>query len=45
MIKGAGLGFRRHLADDLIGAEKNKPQFVEFAPENWMGMGGYWGKN
>ncbi len=44
MIKGAGLGFRRHLADDLIDAEKNKPQFVEFAPENWMGMGGYWGK-
>ncbi|MGD9486380.1 MAG: DUF692 domain-containing protein [Calditrichaceae bacterium] len=44
MIHGAGLGFRRDLADDLINAETNKPNFVEFAPENWMGMGGFWKK-
>lgn len=44
MIQGAGLGFRRDLTDDLLHLENNKPAFVEFAPENWMGMGGYWGK-
>ncbi|MGD9900598.1 MAG: DUF692 domain-containing protein [Calditrichaceae bacterium] len=44
MIHGAGLGFRRDLADDLINAETDKPNFVEFAPENWMGMGGFWKK-
>ena len=44
MINGAGLGFRRALADTLIELQKEQPAFVEFAPENWMGMGGYWGK-
>ena len=44
MITGAGIGFRRDLADDLINLEENKPNFVEFSPENWLGMGGYWGK-
>lgn len=44
MIHGVGLGFRRDLADDLIDLKENKPAFVEFAPENWMGMGGYWRK-
>jgi hypothetical protein len=44
MISGVGLGFRRDLADDLIELTEKKPSFVEFAPENWMGMGGYWRK-
>lgn len=44
MLQGAGLGFRRDLAEDLIHLQENKPHFVEFAPENWMGMGGYWGR-
>lgn len=44
MVNGVGIGFRRDLADDLINLKKNKPDFLELAPENWMNMGGYWGK-
>lgn len=39
-----GLGFRRDFADEFILGEHIKPDFVEFAPENWMGIGGYWKK-
>ena len=39
-----GLGFRRDLADEFISQETIKPGFIEFAPENWIDMGGYWGK-
>lgn len=44
-MKHVGLGFRKDIADEtlnLSGAEK--PAFVEIAPENWIGLGGYWGK-
>ena len=41
-VKGIGLGFRRELADKLINLEGGGPDFIEFAPENWMGLGGYW---
>lgn len=44
MFKGAGLGLRRDLTHELVSLETNKPAFVEFAPENWMGMGGFWRK-
>lgn len=44
MIQGAGVGLRRDLADALLELQVNKPAFVEFAPENWMGMGGLWRK-
>ncbi|GAB4183758.1 MAG: DUF692 domain-containing protein [Calditrichia bacterium] len=44
MIHGVGLGLRRDLADDLIHLASSGPAFVEFAPENWMGMGGFWRK-
>lgn len=37
-----GIGFRRDLAKDLINLKEEKPDFVELAPENWMGLGGYW---
>lgn len=37
-----GLGFRRDLTDDLLNDETFRPAFVEFAPENWMNIGGYW---
>jgi uncharacterized protein (UPF0276 family) len=43
-IRGAGLGFRRALLNSL---EENPPQqvdFMELAPENWMGVGGWRGK-
>lgn len=37
-----GVGFRRDLADSLIESTHKYPQFLEFAPENWMGIGGFW---
>ncbi|MDR9399606.1 MAG: DUF692 domain-containing protein [Salibacter sp.] len=37
-----GLGFRRSIADETIQMAGISPNFVEIAPENWMGMGGYW---
>ena len=39
-----GLGFRRDLAEEFLSQETIKPEFIEFAPENWIDMGGYWGK-
>ena len=44
MISGVGLGFRRDIAHDLLHLKENAPRFVELAPENWMGLGGFWGK-
>ncbi|MEQ8325469.1 MAG: DUF692 domain-containing protein [Vicingaceae bacterium] len=44
MIKGIGLGLRRELSSTLISLKNEKPDFVEFAPENWMGLGGFWGR-
>lgn len=39
-----GIGFRRDFAAALLQGEHIKPDFIEFAPENWMNMGGYWKK-
>lgn len=39
-----GIGFRRDIADELIHSDTLNPDFIEFAPENWMGIGGYWRK-
>ncbi len=44
MVKGTGLGLRRDLTDSLLNLETHKPEFLEFAPENWLGMGGFWRK-
>jgi len=41
LLTGTGIGFRRDLAADLLSLEGNKPDFIEFAPENWMGIGGF----
>jgi uncharacterized protein (UPF0276 family) len=42
-MKGqVGLGYRRDFAEELLEDESFKPAFVEFAPENWMNIGGYW---
>ncbi|MCB0359884.1 MAG: DUF692 domain-containing protein [Bdellovibrionales bacterium] len=41
-IAGPGLGLRRDLVDELISWNGSVPRFVEFAPENWMKIGGYW---
>lgn len=39
-----GLGYRRDFAEEFFEGNLIKPDFVEFAPENWMNIGGYWRK-
>jgi len=39
-----GLGYRRDFAGEFLEGTSIKPDFVEFAPENWMNIGGYWKK-
>ncbi|RFC54592.1 HvfB family MNIO-type RiPP peptide maturase [Brumimicrobium aurantiacum] len=44
-MKHVGLGFRKNIADETLNLRgADKPAFVEVAPENWIGLGGYWGK-
>jgi hypothetical protein len=37
-----GLGLRRDIAEEILDSKTLTPDFLEFAPENWMGMGGMW---
>lgn len=39
-----GIGFRRDFSEELIAGDRLKVDFIEFAPENWMEVGGYWGR-
>ena len=43
-IRGAGLGLRRELIPQLQAAagqgSGHAPDFLEIAPENWLGVGG-----
>lgn len=39
-----GLGYRRDFADEFLDGGSLNPDFVEFAPENWMNLGGFWRK-
>lgn len=39
-----GLGYRRDFGEAFINGTIINPDFVEFAPENWMNIGGYWKK-
>ena len=43
-IAGAGLGFRRCMTDSLADVNPAQIDFLEVAPENWMGLGGRFGK-
>lgn len=43
-LKGAGLGFRRELMDELEAGVPANIDFFEVAPENWIDMGGLFGK-
>ena len=44
-VAGAGLGLRRgHMLQDLLETEPQQVQFLEVAPENWIGLGGSLGK-
>ncbi|MFP5384002.1 MAG: DUF692 domain-containing protein [Gammaproteobacteria bacterium] len=45
-ISGAGLGLRRALMEDLLEVRPplTAPDFLEVAPENWIGVGGRLGR-
>lgn len=45
-VNGAGLGLRRSFMQELATEEfSDFPDFLEIAPENWMGMGGRYGRS
>ncbi len=43
-LAGAGLGLRRALLSPLLAADEEVVDFLEVAPENWIGVGGRLGK-
>lgn len=43
-VAGAGLGLRRSLLPELADLEEGAVDFVELAPENWIGVGGRFGR-
>ena len=43
-VHGAGLGLRRTIVSPLAETPPTQVDFMEVAPENWMGVGGQWGK-
>ena len=44
-VHGAGLGLRRGLMfEELLQADRGQIEFMEVAPENWIGLGGRLGK-
>jgi len=40
LLRGAGLGLRRPLLNQLLEQKPDSIDFVEVAPENWIGVGG-----
>ncbi|MDH5407682.1 MAG: DUF692 domain-containing protein [Gammaproteobacteria bacterium] len=43
-VHGAGLGLRRAISDSLADPMPVQIDFMEVAPENWIGVGGAYGK-
>ena len=43
-VSGAGLGLRRSMLDELMAREPAGIDFMEVAPENWIGVGGALGR-
>ena len=39
-----GIGYRKDFGSSFLESGALKPDFIELAPENWMGVGGYWKK-
>lgn len=37
-----GIGFRKDFSKEFISSDILQPDFVEVAPENWIGIGGFW---
>lgn len=44
MNKYVGIGYRKDFGKEFLETDILHPAFIEFAPENWMGIGGYWKK-
>ena len=44
VLQGAGLGLRRALLGPLLDMDHGAVDFMEAAPENWIGVGGRFGK-
>lgn len=43
-LRGAGLGLRRALLPDLLTLDDRAVDFLEVAPDNWIGVGGTYGE-
>lgn len=43
-VTGVGLGLRRGLLPELLELEGGQVDFLELAPENWIGIGGRFGR-
>ena len=43
-VSGAGLGLRREKLDEMMEADLSSVNFMEVAPENWINVGGTFGK-
>ncbi len=39
-----GIGFRKDFAANFLNSTDLQPDFIEVAPENWIGIGGLWKK-
>ncbi|WP_037361796.1 DUF692 domain-containing protein [Asinibacterium sp. OR53] len=39
-----GIGYRKDFAEAFLQSSTLQPAFIEVAPENWMGVGGFWNK-
>jgi uncharacterized protein (UPF0276 family) len=44
LLRGAGLGLRRPLLSEMLERLPASVDFLEIAPENWIGVGGRYGK-
>lgn len=43
-VQNAGLGLRREIMDEMMQADLSSISFMEVAPENWIGLGGKYGR-
>lgn len=43
-VSGAGLGLRREKLDEMLSSDLSAVDFMEVAPENWINVGGTFGK-
>lgn len=43
-VSGAGLGLRREKLDEMLASDLSSVDFMEVAPENWINVGGTFGK-